>query len=46
MLQLRAGLYTFKVTVTAGNKYGEAYVNVTVSPRKCDFVTGFVVRLI
>jgi len=34
MLQLRAGLYTFKVTVTAENKYGEAYVNVTVLPRK------------
>jgi len=33
-MQLRVGLYTFKVTVTAENKYGEAYVNVTVLPRK------------
>ncbi|GIX73710.1 dyslexia-associated protein KIAA0319-like protein [Caerostris extrusa] len=30
--QLRAGVYTFKVTVTSGNAFGEAMVNVTVLP--------------
>ncbi|KAL3892207.1 hypothetical protein ACJMK2_004439 [Sinanodonta woodiana] len=31
---LIAGLYTFRVQVTAPNMYGEAYVNVTVLPPK------------
>ncbi|GIY55533.1 dyslexia-associated protein KIAA0319-like protein [Caerostris darwini] len=30
--KLRAGVYTFKVTVTSGNAFGEAMVNVTVLP--------------
>jgi len=46
MLQLRVGLYTFKVTVTAENKYGEAYVNITVLPRKCCLVISFVVTFL
>ena len=33
-LQLIQGLYIFQVTVTAPGKYGEAFVNVTVLPRK------------
>jgi hypothetical protein len=32
--QLRAGLYTFKVSVTSEGRWGEDYVNVTVLPRK------------
>ncbi|XP_046375648.2 dyslexia-associated protein KIAA0319-like protein [Haliotis rufescens] len=30
--KLIAGLYTLKITVTGGNKYGDAVVNVTVQP--------------
>ncbi|KAL4218544.1 hypothetical protein ACF0H5_023278 [Mactra antiquata] len=32
LTQLIAGLYTFRVQVTGTNKFGEAYVNVTVLP--------------
>lgn len=31
---LSEGLYTFKVTVSSSNAYGEAYANVSVLPRK------------
>ena len=34
IFQLIAGLYTFRVQVTGTNEFGEAYVNVTVNPRK------------
>lgn len=35
--QLIAGLYTFKIEVTGVNRVGEAYVNVTVLPRKSTY---------
>ena len=39
---LSEGLYKFKVTVNGLNSYGEAYANVTVSPRKfCNFIIEF-----
>lgn len=31
-LQLSVGLYSFRVTVSSENAFGEGYVNVTVMP--------------